>query len=170
MCCIPIPVTTSQAELQRFSVSTAVTRGGAGRVSVTHKLRKPTKAVTTGNERVQRRVQDLVSHMCLSVCVCVLSCSHACMCARVGLYRPHSVCALMCLSLYLSTSRVCVCACRHDGPFATISGFRLGRTAEVPVEWDEINAAWGQAVLLLHTMAQVWHPSVCACVFVCVCV
>jgi hypothetical protein len=22
------------------------------------------------------------------------------------------------------------------------------------VEWDEINAAWGQAVLLLHTMAQ----------------
>ncbi len=23
------------------------------------------------------------------------------------------------------------------------------------MEWDEINAAWGQAVLLLHTMAQV---------------
>ncbi len=45
---------------------------------------------------------------------------------------------------------------RHDGPFATISGFRLGRTPEVPVEWDEINAAWGQAVLLLYTMAQVW--------------
>jgi len=42
----------------------------------------------------------------------------------------------------------------HDGPFGTISGFRLGRTAEVAVEWDEINAAWGQAVLLLHTMAQ----------------
>ncbi|KAF5839533.1 autophagy protein [Dunaliella salina] len=42
----------------------------------------------------------------------------------------------------------------HDGPFGTISGFRLGRTPEVPVEWDEINAAWGQAVLLLHTMAQ----------------
>lgn len=45
--------------------------------------------------------------------------------------------------------------CRHDGPFGTISGFRLGRTPEVPVEWDEVNAAWGQAVLLLHTMAQV---------------
>ncbi len=44
---------------------------------------------------------------------------------------------------------------RHDGPFGTISGFRLGRTPEVAVEWDEINAAWGQAVLLLHTMAQV---------------
>ena len=44
---------------------------------------------------------------------------------------------------------------RHDGPFGTISSFRLGRTPEVAVEWDEINAAWGQAVLLLHTMSQV---------------
>jgi len=43
----------------------------------------------------------------------------------------------------------------HDGPFGTISAFRLGRTAAVSVEWDEINAAWGQAVLLLHTMARV---------------
>lgn len=42
----------------------------------------------------------------------------------------------------------------HDGAFGTISGFRLGRTPAVMVEWDEINAAWGQAVLLLHTMAQ----------------
>lgn len=42
----------------------------------------------------------------------------------------------------------------HDGPFATISGFRLGRTGTANVEWDEINAAWGQAVLLLHTLAQ----------------
>ncbi len=44
---------------------------------------------------------------------------------------------------------------RHDGPFGTISGFRLGRTPLVNVEWDEINAAWGQAVLLLSTIAQV---------------
>ena len=43
----------------------------------------------------------------------------------------------------------------HEGPFATISGFRLGRTPSFPVEWDEINAAWGQGVLLLHTLAQV---------------
>jgi beclin 1 len=43
----------------------------------------------------------------------------------------------------------------HDGPFGTISGFRLGRTAAAPVEWDEINAAWGQACLLLATMSQV---------------
>jgi beclin 1 len=50
--------------------------------------------------------------------------------------------------------RVSLCRIWHDGPFGTISGFRLGRTPECPVEWDEINAAWGQAVLLLHTMAQ----------------
>ena len=43
----------------------------------------------------------------------------------------------------------------HEGPFGTIGGFRLGRTSEAPVEWDEINAAWGQTVLLLKTMAQV---------------
>lgn len=43
----------------------------------------------------------------------------------------------------------------HDGPFGTISGFRLGRTTALPVEWEEINAAWGQACLLLSTMAQV---------------
>lgn len=43
----------------------------------------------------------------------------------------------------------------HEGPFGTIGGFRLGRTNEAPVEWDEINAAWGQTVLLLKTMAQV---------------
>ena len=43
----------------------------------------------------------------------------------------------------------------HTGPFGTISGFRLGRTPEIPVAWEELNAAWGQAVLLLHTMASV---------------
>jgi len=41
----------------------------------------------------------------------------------------------------------------HDGPFGTINSFRMGRTSKIQVEWDEINAAWGQAVLLLHTMA-----------------
>ena len=45
----------------------------------------------------------------------------------------------------------------HEGAFGTIGGFRLGRTAEAPVEWDEINAAWGQTVLLLNTMAKVQH-------------
>ena len=42
-----------------------------------------------------------------------------------------------------------------DGPFGTISGLRLGRTSNQEVSWDEINAAWGQAVLLLNTMAKV---------------
>ncbi|EFJ28277.1 hypothetical protein SELMODRAFT_94233 [Selaginella moellendorffii] len=42
----------------------------------------------------------------------------------------------------------------HDGDFGTINNFRLGRLPNVHVEWDEINAAWGQACLLLHTMAQ----------------
>ena len=40
-----------------------------------------------------------------------------------------------------------------DGPFGTVNGFRLGRLPSVAVEWDEINAAWGMACLLLTTMA-----------------
>eukprot|EP00003_Mantamonas_plastica_P004759 TRINITY_DN1380_c0_g1_i2.p1 TRINITY_DN1380_c0_g1~~TRINITY_DN1380_c0_g1_i2.p1 ORF type:complete len:461 (+),score=134.33 TRINITY_DN1380_c0_g1_i2:157-1383(+) len=41
----------------------------------------------------------------------------------------------------------------HEGHFGTINGFRLGRLPSVSVDWNEINAAWGQAVLLLHTMS-----------------
>ncbi|XP_065831269.1 beclin-1-like [Oscarella lobularis] len=41
----------------------------------------------------------------------------------------------------------------HSGHFGTINGFRLGRLPGVPVEWSEINAAWGQAILLLHALA-----------------
>ena len=41
----------------------------------------------------------------------------------------------------------------HDGSFGTFSGFRLGRLPGVNVEWDEINAAWGQACLLLQSLA-----------------
>ncbi|CEP18604.1 hypothetical protein [Parasitella parasitica] len=41
----------------------------------------------------------------------------------------------------------------HDGPFGTINGFRLGRLSSHPVEWSEINAAWGQTLLLLYTVA-----------------
>ncbi|KAB0341217.1 hypothetical protein FD754_018143 [Muntiacus muntjak] len=41
----------------------------------------------------------------------------------------------------------------HSGQFGTINNFRLGRLPSVPVEWNEINAAWGQTVLLLHTLA-----------------
>ncbi|OJD13621.1 hypothetical protein AJ78_05943 [Emergomyces pasteurianus Ep9510] len=41
----------------------------------------------------------------------------------------------------------------HDGFFGTINGLRLGRLANPSVEWSEINAAWGQTLLLLATVA-----------------
>ncbi|KAG8446614.1 hypothetical protein GDO86_014169 [Hymenochirus boettgeri] len=41
----------------------------------------------------------------------------------------------------------------HSGQFGTINNFRLGRLPSVPVDWNEINAAWGQTVLLLHALA-----------------
>lgn len=41
----------------------------------------------------------------------------------------------------------------HDGSFATINGLRLGRLSNKPVDWPEINAAWGYALLLLVTVA-----------------
>lgn len=42
----------------------------------------------------------------------------------------------------------------HDGYFGTINGLRLGRLTSHPVEWPEINAAWGQTLLLLATIAE----------------
>ncbi len=42
----------------------------------------------------------------------------------------------------------------HDGQFGTINGFRLGRLPNHPVDWTEINAALGQAMLLLYTLAK----------------
>jgi len=42
----------------------------------------------------------------------------------------------------------------HKGHFGTINGFRLGRLPSVPVEWAEMNAAWGQTVLLLHSLSK----------------
>jgi beclin 1 len=41
----------------------------------------------------------------------------------------------------------------HAGKFGTINGFRLGKLTTVPVDWPEINAALGQAALLLATIA-----------------
>ncbi|KAH8204984.1 hypothetical protein TruAng_000867 [Truncatella angustata] len=41
----------------------------------------------------------------------------------------------------------------HDGNFATINGLRLGRLSGIPVDWPEINAAWGQSLLLIVTVA-----------------
>lgn len=45
------------------------------------------------------------------------------------------------------------CCSKSNGEWH--AGFRLGKTPTVGVAWTEINAAWGQAVLLLHTLAQV---------------
>uniref|UniRef100_H2YYT8 Beclin-1 n=1 Tax=Ciona savignyi TaxID=51511 RepID=H2YYT8_CIOSA len=42
----------------------------------------------------------------------------------------------------------------HQGHFGTINGFRLGRLPGANVEWTEINAAWGQVVLLLASLAK----------------
>lgn len=42
----------------------------------------------------------------------------------------------------------------HDGTFGTINGLRLGRTSEHPVDWPEINAAWGQTLLLLTVVIE----------------
>ncbi|XP_074652995.1 beclin-1-like [Tubulanus polymorphus] len=42
----------------------------------------------------------------------------------------------------------------HSGHFGTINNFRLGRLPNNPVDWNEINAAWGQTVLLLHSLAK----------------
>jgi len=38
--------------------------------------------------------------------------------------------------------------------FGTINGFRMGTTSQIKVPWNEINAAWGQAALLLFTLAK----------------
>ena len=41
----------------------------------------------------------------------------------------------------------------NEDEFATISGFRMGRL-NGQVEWDEVNAAFGQSVLLLYTISR----------------
>jgi len=38
--------------------------------------------------------------------------------------------------------------------FATINGFRMGTLPTERVGWNEINAGWGQAALLLATLAK----------------
>lgn len=42
----------------------------------------------------------------------------------------------------------------HAGHFGTINNFRLGRLPSTTVDWSEINAAWGQTVLLLCALAR----------------
>lgn len=42
----------------------------------------------------------------------------------------------------------------HAGHFGTINSFRFGRLPSLPVDWSEINAAWGQTALLLNALAR----------------
>jgi len=42
----------------------------------------------------------------------------------------------------------------HVGHFGTINGLRMGRLPSVPVDWSEINAAWGQVTILLCALAK----------------
>ena len=42
----------------------------------------------------------------------------------------------------------------HSGHFATINGFRLGRLPSEPVEWEEVNAAYGHTAFLLVSLAK----------------
>lgn len=57
------------------------------------------------------------------------------------------------ISVPAENNRSALIVPRHSGQFGTINNFRLGRLPSVPVEWNEINAAWGQTVLLLHALA-----------------
>jgi hypothetical protein len=43
---------------------------------------------------------------------------------------------------------------RFDGHFGTINGQRMGRLRSQYIEWNEINAGWGYATLLLVCLAQ----------------
>ena len=40
-----------------------------------------------------------------------------------------------------------------SGPFATINDFKLGRLPTHQVDWNEVNAALGEAALCLHVIA-----------------
>jgi beclin 1 len=42
----------------------------------------------------------------------------------------------------------------HEGVFGTINGFRLGRLPNNPVDWNEINAGFGQTILLLDVLTK----------------
>lgn len=52
----------------------------------------------------------------------------------------------------------------QDGPFVTINSFRMGRLPEHQVAWEEINAAWGQACLLLDALIKRHQLPVTQCI------
>eukprot|EP00913_Durusdinium_trenchii_P003627 g3355.t1 len=60
-------------------------------------------------------------------------------------FNIRAATVFVCLAVYAWTL---------DGPFGTINGFRMGRLHEQPVPWEEVNAAWGQACLLLDALVK----------------
>ncbi len=42
----------------------------------------------------------------------------------------------------------------YSGPFGTINNFRFGRLSTHPIEWTEINSAFGESISALHTIAK----------------
>lgn len=61
-------------------------------------------------------------------------------------YSNNCMETLMPTSKHIMLDMFCI---SENESLGTISGFRLGSTGGIPVEWWEINTAWGQAVLLL---------------------
>jgi hypothetical protein len=45
----------------------------------------------------------------------------------------------------------------HAGHFGTINGFRLGRLPSVPVDWNEVNTAWGRKQFFVSYLLVTWH-------------
>ncbi|RLN89182.1 hypothetical protein BBJ28_00012677 [Nothophytophthora sp. Chile5] len=43
----------------------------------------------------------------------------------------------------------------YNGTFGTINQFRMGQSASLSIEWNEINAAFGESALLLQTLADI---------------
>ena len=52
-----------------------------------------------------------------------------------------------------------------DGVFGTINQFRMGQSASFVVEWNEINAGFGECALLLTTLASIVGLDFAECVF-----
>ncbi|XP_003474741.1 beclin-2-like [Cavia porcellus] len=65
------------------------------------------------------------------------------------MYAQHKMQQLRTYDIFTATFEI-----TEDGPLGVINGFRLGRLPQVPVGWDEINAAWGQAALLLLALSK----------------
>ncbi|XP_004625508.1 beclin-2-like [Octodon degus] len=64
------------------------------------------------------------------------------------MYAQHQIRQLRTTDIFNATFEI-----SEDGPVGVINSFRLGRLPRIPVGWNEINAAWGQAALLLLALS-----------------